>query len=55
MVNITQNNKIYFIDANAGFDHIIGLDSKNRVYGWGNNQYGKLFMDTFKSNLKFPT
>ena len=45
---------LHFMDVQSSFNHVLALDRQNRLFGWGSNAFGKLFLEKEKTYVAYP-
>lgn len=45
---------IKFMDVQSSGNHVLGLDRQGGLYVWGNNAYGKLFVEEGRQYIPYP-
>ena len=43
-LKIHNQEEVRFIDISVGNSHCLAIDNRNRVFGWGNNNYGQILL-----------
>lgn len=50
----SPRNKILIYDISAGNNHVLALDKKHSVWGWGDNNYHQILPRSTTKNFDFP-